>query len=95
MLGTMFQINHFLKKTASCISNMHLRHKDRQNCGQPIYISFVIGELLSLSCHGVCSDLLALSLFILNYVETSLSGKSRLGCGKHVDDKAFHSVFYL
>lgn len=44
-------------------------------------------------CRRVCSDLLAHSLFILSYVETSLSGKSRLGCGEHVDDKAFHFVF--
>lgn len=41
----------------------------------------------------MCSHVLAHSLFILSCVETSLSGKSRIGCGEHVDDKALHSVF--
>lgn len=55
----------------------------------------IIGFLLKnySVCHCVCSDLLAHILFILSYVETSLSGKSRLGCGEYVDDKAFYSVF--
>lgn len=76
MLGTLFQINHFLKRSASCVSNIHLRHRGRQNCEQPRYNRFLVEELLS---HCVCSDLLAHSLFILSYVETSLLEKVDLG----------------